>query len=166
MRKLILFVGLMLMASVVQAQVANISKIDVDFNRKVALIYISSGTGTTFTVEIDESAFDTMVAQLTAANALNLPVIQSSLIAMLSAPVPPTLTTNVNWDNVASILTQGGTWANVKSANPNVNWQAVVQINGLTGINWTTLTGINWQSWPTYEAQGQNWEQFITTNGQ
>lgn len=59
---------------------ANITKIDVDFQRNVAMIYMSTGTGLTTTTEVDEPAFDGMINGLSQAGALNLPAVQQAIL--------------------------------------------------------------------------------------
>lgn len=72
----------------------------------------------------------------------------------------PILSTNVNWDAVASLRASGVNWGDVKAQMTGINWPAVAQINGL---NWENISieGINWYNWPNAETTGENWSQFI-----
>ena len=85
--------------------------------------------------------------------------------ALDSCVVPPVLTTNVNWDQVALLASQGVNWPTIKSSMNNVNWPAVGQING---INWQSVNtaGINWSDWFVQEAQGVNYSTWINNGGQ
>lgn len=74
--------------------------------------------------------------------------------------------THVNWDAVSAMLANGQNWQDVKASMSGINWTDVQLINGLSGVNWVNTSGINWSMWPSFESQGQNWEQFINSNGQ
>jgi hypothetical protein len=87
-------------------------------------------------------------------NAAQVPVVQT-----------PVLTTNVNWDELAGLKASGANWSDINNTMTGINWSAVTQLNNLTGTNWNSLAGINWDNWFIAEGQGQNWEQFIKTNG-
>ena len=73
-----------------QSLTTQINKIDVDFVRKVAMIYIQQGyydqnnawqsAGTTTTTEVDEPAFDSMINSLAQQNALNMEAVQQTIV--------------------------------------------------------------------------------------
>ncbi len=78
--------------------------------------------------------------------------------------VIPTLSTNVNWDEVAQLRASGVNWGDVKAQMTGINWQSVSQING---INWSNIntSDINWNNWFGAKASGENWSQFINNGG-
>ena len=106
---LIVFGGIVF-AQNVQTQ---ITRINVDFLRKEAIIYIGTGyydqnnnwqsVGATSTTIVDEPLFDYMISNLTQSNALNMTVVQQNLSGLISNPQ------EVNWSAVLP-TTQGVNW--------------------------------------------------------
>lgn len=175
MKKIILIlIVLALLSKIATAQTVTtrINDINVDFNRKIATVEIGTGyysnnvwipTGLNSIATIQEPAFDQVVNTLTQENALNMNTLISTLLTEL---IPqPVLSTNVNWDQVAQLKAAGDNWSDIKNIVTGINWSAVAQLNNLQDTNWNNLSGINWNNWAVREDQGENWEDFIKTNG-
>ena len=84
--------------------------------------------------------------------------------ALNACVVPVVLTTNVNWDSVALLSSQGVNWTDIKASQAGINWPAVDAMNG---INWALINkaNINWSNWPVAEASGLNWPTWINNGG-
>lgn len=79
------------------------------------------------------------------------------------ASLSPQMTTTVNWDTLANLKLQGMNWTDINATlGGNINWQAVNQINGTTGVNWN---GLNWNTWFGCEGQGVNWSAWALNGG-
>lgn len=158
---------------IAQTITTRINKIDVDFNRNIATVDIGTGyydegnvwhtVGVETESIIQEPAFDQMINELSQSNALNMNAVIQTLLVELTPQSP--LSTTVNWDQLAQLKSIGTNWTTIKTIMTGINWSGVSALNNITGTNWTSLTGINWNNWFTVEGQGQNWEQFIKTNG-
>jgi hypothetical protein len=76
------------------------------------------------------------------------------------------LTTNVNWDAVALLKSQGVNWSDIKASQSGINWTAVYTSSN--GFNWQNLDqmNVNWINWPNAEAAGVNWYQWLLNGGQ